>query len=85
MGSSMVSYTRARAEGLGVDCTMGPMQRAERLVLLFVATVAGVALRALDPALLVAVVVIALASNVTAVQRIFYVRKTEKSRTPKEV
>jgi phosphatidylinositol phosphate synthase len=32
-GSLLVSYTRARGESLGVDCTGGLMQRAERLVL----------------------------------------------------
>ena len=85
LGSSMVSYTRARAEGLGIECQVGPMQRAERLVLLFVCTIGGIVLRALDPALLAAVAIIALVSNVTAVQRILYVRKIEKNRTPKEV
>jgi len=33
-GSLMVSYTRARAEGLGIECQIGIMQRAERLGLL---------------------------------------------------
>jgi CDP-diacylglycerol--glycerol-3-phosphate 3-phosphatidyltransferase len=33
-GSIMVSYARARAEGLGVDCRGGLMQRAERYVFL---------------------------------------------------
>lgn len=33
-GSLMVSYTRARAEALGVDCSAGFMQRAERVALL---------------------------------------------------
>lgn len=33
-GSLMVSYTRARAEGLGVECSGGLMQRGERYVLL---------------------------------------------------
>ncbi|TVP75096.1 MAG: CDP-alcohol phosphatidyltransferase family protein [Gemmatimonadales bacterium] len=33
-GSLMVSYTRAKAEALGLDCNVGFMQRAERLVLL---------------------------------------------------
>jgi CDP-diacylglycerol--glycerol-3-phosphate 3-phosphatidyltransferase len=33
-GSMMVSYTRARAEGLGVDCPVGAAQRPERVVLL---------------------------------------------------
>jgi len=35
-GSLLVSYTRARGESLGVTCKEGLMQRAERLVLLFV-------------------------------------------------
>jgi CDP-diacylglycerol--glycerol-3-phosphate 3-phosphatidyltransferase len=33
-GSLMVSYTRAKAEALGLDCSIGFMQRAERLLLL---------------------------------------------------
>ncbi|NIW38120.1 MAG: CDP-alcohol phosphatidyltransferase family protein, partial [Gemmatimonadetes bacterium] len=33
-GSLMVSYTRARAEALGLDCRVGLMQRAERVVLI---------------------------------------------------
>ena len=33
-GSLMVSYTRARAEGLGVTCKVGVMQRPERIVML---------------------------------------------------
>ena len=32
--SMMVSYTKARAEGLGIDCEVGIMQRAERVVYL---------------------------------------------------
>jgi CDP-diacylglycerol--glycerol-3-phosphate 3-phosphatidyltransferase len=42
-GSLLVSYTRARGESLGVTCKEGLMQRAERLVLLFLACL-------LDPA-----------------------------------
>ena len=38
-GSLLVSYTRARGEGLGIECKGGVMQRAERLVLLAVASV----------------------------------------------
>lgn len=34
IGSMMVSYTRARAEGLGVQCKDGLMQRPERIVLI---------------------------------------------------
>lgn len=33
-GSMMVSYIRARAEGLGFECNIGFMRRAERIVLL---------------------------------------------------
>ena len=32
IGSMMVSYTRARAEGLGIDCKGGLMQRPERVI-----------------------------------------------------
>ena len=34
IGSMMVSYTRARAEGLGIECKGGFMQRPERVVLI---------------------------------------------------
>jgi phosphatidylglycerophosphate synthase len=37
-GSMMVSYARAKGEGVGVDCRGGIMQRAERLVLLAAAS-----------------------------------------------
>lgn len=33
IGSIMVSYTRARAEGLGVNCSVGVMQRPERILI----------------------------------------------------
>ncbi|HEX8427053.1 DUF4833 domain-containing protein [Hymenobacter sp.] len=43
IGSMMVSYTRARAEGLGIECSGGLMQRPERVVLLGVsALVCGI-------------------------------------------
>ena len=34
VGSLMVSYTRARAEALGIECDVGLMQRPERVVAL---------------------------------------------------
>lgn len=37
--TTMVSYTRARAEGLGVDCSVGIMQRTERVVYLGVLSI----------------------------------------------
>jgi phosphatidylglycerophosphate synthase len=40
IGSMMVSYTRARAEGLGIECKGGLMQRPERVVLIGLAALA---------------------------------------------
>lgn len=40
IGSLMVSYTRARAEGLGIDCKDGLMQRPERVILIGVSALA---------------------------------------------
>lgn len=40
IGSMMVSYTRARAEGLGIECKGGLMQRPERVVLVGVSAIA---------------------------------------------
>ncbi|MBS1934813.1 MAG: CDP-alcohol phosphatidyltransferase family protein, partial [Bacteroidetes bacterium] len=40
IGSMMVSYTRARAEGLGIECKGGIMQRPERVVTVGVAAIA---------------------------------------------
>lgn len=71
-GSLMISYTRARAEALGLDCKVGLMARAERVVL-----IGGAALffGLLWDGLVLKVVigVLAVLTNVTAVQRIFWV------------
>ncbi len=40
IGSMMVSYTRARAEGLGIECKDGLMQRPERVITIGVAAIA---------------------------------------------
>lgn len=39
MGSMMVSYVRARAEGLGIECKVGFMQRPERVILISVGAI----------------------------------------------
>ena len=77
MGSAMVSYTRARAEGLGIDCRVGFMQRAERMALLVIAALAGTIFRVYSPAMIVVLIAIAAVSNFTAFQRIYYVRRHE--------
>ncbi|MES2328072.1 MAG: DUF4833 domain-containing protein [Bacteroidota bacterium] len=40
IGSMMVSYTRARAEGLGIECKDGLMQRPERIITIGIAAIA---------------------------------------------
>jgi CDP-diacylglycerol--glycerol-3-phosphate 3-phosphatidyltransferase len=74
----IVSYARARAEGLGLDCKVGIAQRAERVLGLGVPTV----LFGAGPGglLLLSVVgLLAVVSAVTVVQRIHYVRKASGS------
>jgi len=39
IGSIMVSYTRARAEGLGVDCSVGWMQRPQRILMVSISAI----------------------------------------------
>ncbi len=69
----MVSYTRARGEGLGVSCKVGLMTRPERVALLSLGLVLqGVGL---DPALLVTVGVVALLSLLTTAQRFLHVHR----------
>jgi phosphatidylglycerophosphate synthase len=43
-GSFMVSYARARAEGLGLDCAVGIAERPERMVILFLLILMGLSL-----------------------------------------
>lgn len=66
-GSSMVSYVRARAEGLGFDCKVGLMQRPERVVLM------GVAALFHEQLFIAAVWIIAVLANYTAYQRMRHV------------
>jgi CDP-diacylglycerol--glycerol-3-phosphate 3-phosphatidyltransferase len=72
----MVSYTRARAEALGVECKVGIADRATRVVILSVGLVlakgAGIlGVDLLEPA----IYVLAGLSVVTVAQRIWHVRK----------
>jgi CDP-diacylglycerol--glycerol-3-phosphate 3-phosphatidyltransferase len=67
IGSLMVSYARARAEGLGVDCEVGILQRTERVVVL------GVALVFADLLLVPVIWLLAIVTNATVVQRIIHV------------
>jgi phosphatidylglycerophosphate synthase len=71
-GSFLVSYTKARAEALGVGCEVGLMERPERIIVL----VAGALLDQLVPALWV----LAVLTMLTAGQRVLHVRKMMRSR-----
>jgi CDP-diacylglycerol--glycerol-3-phosphate 3-phosphatidyltransferase len=79
LGGMMVSYTRARAEGLGVRCEIGLLQRPERFVILgfgsVFSSIAGPVLGVDHALLLATIAVLAVLSNVTAVQRIVYVSR----------
>jgi CDP-diacylglycerol--glycerol-3-phosphate 3-phosphatidyltransferase len=70
LASLMVSYTRARAEALGVECKVGIADRAVRVVILS----AGLVFFSLD-LLAPAVYVLAVLSTITVFQRIWHVRK----------
>jgi CDP-diacylglycerol--glycerol-3-phosphate 3-phosphatidyltransferase len=73
-GSLLVSYTRARAEGLGLSVKVGIAQRAERVLVLGVPTAAFGAGN--EGALLFWIVVLlALATAVTVVERVLYVAR----------
>lgn len=81
IGSLMVSYVRARAEGLGIECKVGLMQRPERVVLTALgALLAGCCsdITCFDPMwfLLVPMGLIALLANYTAFVRLFHCKKS---------
>ena len=67
VGTIMISYTKARAQSIGLACEIGLMERPERLIVL----IAGATFNVLTPA----VTVLAVLTNVTALQRILYTRR----------
>ncbi|MGH2517347.1 MAG: CDP-alcohol phosphatidyltransferase family protein [Ktedonobacterales bacterium] len=71
LSSLMVSYTRARAEGLGLECKTGLMARPERVLLLAAGLILG------GSAWLLEVIgILAVTSTYTSVQRIVVVWRT---------
>ena len=72
IGSLLVSYTRARAEGLGVDCKVGLFTRMERLAVIMVMLFFPVLLEA-------GVLLLAIGTNITALQRIWFVYQSLKN------
>ena len=66
-GSVLVSYVKARAEGLGYEAKVGLLTRVERYLVLAPALVFN--------QLIIGLAIIALFANITALQRIWYVRR----------
>ena len=67
VGAFLISYTRARAEGLGESCHTGIMERPERIILLIFAALTGW----ITPVLWIMLVL----THITVVQRIYHVRR----------
>jgi CDP-diacylglycerol--glycerol-3-phosphate 3-phosphatidyltransferase len=65
VGSLMVSYARARAESIGVECKRGILTRFERAVVMVIGLI-------LDQ-MLIALWILAVLSNFTALQRMYHV------------
>jgi len=70
VGALLISYVRARAEGLGESCRTGIMERPERIILLVFATITGW----LIPVLWIMLIL----THVTVLQRIFHVWRAIK-------
>jgi CDP-diacylglycerol--glycerol-3-phosphate 3-phosphatidyltransferase/archaetidylinositol phosphate synthase len=73
-GMIMASFTRAKAESVGgmASCTVGIAERQEKLILVIIGSLAQVYY---DNALLIAIVVVAVVSHITVVQRLLYAKK----------
>ncbi len=72
VGSLMVSYTKARAEGLGIECKSGLLARPERVIILAIGLLSNTGIWALA--------ILAVFSNITALERMIAVwRSTRQS------
>jgi CDP-diacylglycerol--glycerol-3-phosphate 3-phosphatidyltransferase len=74
-GSFLTSYTRARAEGLGMECRVGLLERPERLAILMLGLLLG------RVVLIVAIIFLAFLTLYTFVQRVLYVKRVSEEKT----
>jgi len=81
-GSLMVSYIRARAEGLGLDCKVGLMQRPVRMFFLLVGSFAGALPVVGSAAINMTIGLLALLTNYSALQRFRHVYLQLSSKEP---
>jgi CDP-diacylglycerol--glycerol-3-phosphate 3-phosphatidyltransferase len=77
VGSLMVSYTKARAEGLGLECKTGLLARPERVIILALGLLSGLTIWA--------VTLLAIFSQITAIERIVYVWRITAQTVPTDV
>ena len=75
LGSLLVSYIKARAEAVGLECQVGLFTRAERVVVLAL----GLLLSHIAHALVIALAIIVIFSFFTAGQRLVYVWQQRKT------
>jgi len=75
LGSLLVSYIKARAEAVGLECPVGLFTRAERVVVLAL----GLLLSHIANALVIALAIIVVFSFFTAGQRLVYVWQQRKT------
>ncbi len=71
VGAFLISYARARAEGIGQECQTGIMERPERIILLIFAALTGWIM----PVLWIMLIL----THVTVIQRMYYVYKNIKN------
>jgi CDP-diacylglycerol--glycerol-3-phosphate 3-phosphatidyltransferase len=75
IGSFLVSYIRARAEGLGWQCQVGLFTRAERVIVLAIGLLIN---QIFTRSIIVALCILAIFVFITVGQRLSYLRKQEK-------
>ena len=72
VGSILVSYTRARAEGLGLKCKVGIFTRAPRVIVLALGLIIG---QWIDKAVFVVLCILAVFAWLTVLQRLIYLKR----------
>jgi CDP-diacylglycerol--glycerol-3-phosphate 3-phosphatidyltransferase len=75
IGSFLVSYIRARAEGVGWQCQVGLFTRAERVIVLAIGLLIN---QIFIHSIFIALCVLAVFVFITVVQRLIYLRKQDK-------
>jgi len=76
-GSVLVSYVKARAEGLGQNCKVGLLTRVERLIIVITCMIFAIPM--------VALWIIAILANLTAIQRLLFVRKQVNNNSERKI